>query len=50
MGNGRRSKAQQHEVVAQTVTFMPKRQDSGAGAESPMHDDAAGYEMSEEGS
>jgi hypothetical protein len=34
-------------VVAQTVTFMPKRQDSGGGgAEVPAHDDA-GYEPDE---
>jgi single-strand DNA-binding protein len=41
-------KRSKHEVVAQTVTFMPKRQDGGAGAEPPMHDDP-GYDMSEEG-
>lgn len=41
-------KRSKHEVVAQTVTFMPKRQDGGMGAEHPMHDDP-GYDMSEEG-
>lgn len=41
-------KRSKHEVVAQTVTFMPKRQDGGAGAEPPMHDDP-GYDMGEEG-
>ena len=41
-------KRSKHEVVAQTVTFMPKRQDGGAGAEPPTHDEP-GYEMSEEG-
>jgi single-strand DNA-binding protein len=42
-------KRSKHEVVAQTVTFMPKRQDgggSGGGAEAPPHDDA-GYESDE---
>jgi single-strand DNA-binding protein len=41
-------KRSKHEVVAQTVTFMPKRQDGGTGAEPPMHDDS-GYDMGEEG-
>ncbi|GKS65042.1 single-stranded DNA-binding protein [Nitrospira sp.] len=41
-------KRSKHEVVAQTVTFMPKRQDGGMGAEPSMHDDP-GYDMSEEG-
>ena len=41
-------KRSKHEVVAQTVTFMPKRQEGGAGAEPPMHDDP-GYDMGEEG-
>ncbi|MEK6786608.1 MAG: single-stranded DNA-binding protein [Nitrospira sp.] len=41
-------KRSKHEVVAQTVTFMPKRQDSGASAEPPVHDEP-GYEMGEEG-
>ena len=40
-------KRSKHEVVAQTVTFMPKRQDGGSGgAEAPAHDDA-GYEPDE---
>ena len=41
-------KRSKHEVVAQTVTFMPKRQDGGGGggAEAPAHDDA-GYESDE---
>jgi single-strand DNA-binding protein len=43
-------KRSKHEVVAQTVTFMPKRQDGGgAGSEPPMHDEP-GYDMGEEGS
>ena len=41
-------KRSKHEVVAQTVTFMPKRQDGGMGAEPPMHDEP-GYEIGEEG-
>ena len=41
-------KRSKHEVVAQTVTFMPKRQDAGAGTEPPMHDDP-GYETGDEG-
>ena len=41
-------KRSKHEVVAQTVTFMPKRQESGPSAESPVHDEP-GYEMGEEG-
>ncbi|MGE0644709.1 MAG: single-stranded DNA-binding protein [Nitrospira sp.] len=41
-------KRSKHEVVAQTVTFMPKRQEGGMGAEPPVHDDP-GYDMSEEG-
>jgi single-strand DNA-binding protein len=47
-------KRSKHEVVAQTVTFMPKRQDSGGagagagGAEPPIHDEP-GYEMDEQG-
>ena len=42
-------KRSKHEVVAQTVTFMPKRQDGGGpgvgsgGAEPPIHDEP-GYE------
>jgi len=39
-------KRSKHEVVAQTVTFMPKRQDGGVMAESPVHDDG-GYEPEE---
>ena len=41
-------KRSKHEVVAQTVTFMPKRQDGGGGGgtEAPAHDDA-GYEPEE---
>ena len=41
-------KRSKHEVVAQTVTFMPKRQDGGGGGgtEAPAHDDA-GYESDE---
>ena len=46
-------KRSKHEVVAQTVTFMPKRQDGGGGgggmsAEPPVHDDP-GYELGDEG-
>jgi len=44
-------KRSKHEVVAQTVTFMPKRQDGGAaaagGAEPPVHDEP-GYETDEQ--
>lgn len=44
-------KRSKHEVVAQTVTFMPRRQDGGlgpggGGAEPPTHDDP-GYEVDE---
>jgi single-strand DNA-binding protein len=42
-------KRSKHEVVAQAVTFMPKRQDGGAGSagvEPPIHDEP-GYEMDE---
>lgn len=44
-------KRSKHEVVAQTVTFMPKRQDGSPGAgsggvESPVHDEP-GYDMDE---
>mgnify|MGYP001485549737 FL=1 len=39
-------KRSKHEVVAQTVTFMPKRQDGGGGSEVPAHDDP-GYESDE---
>ena len=45
-------KRSKHEVVAQTVTFMPKRQDGGGGggmsAEPPLHDDP-GYELGDDG-
>ena len=45
-------KRSKHEVVAQTVTFMPKRQDGGGGggmsAEPPVHDDP-GYELGDDG-
>ena len=47
-------KRSKHEVVAQTVTFMPKRQDSGGpgagggGAEPPVYDEA-GYEADNQG-
>ena len=40
-------KRSKHEVVAQTVTFMPKRQDGGGGSEPPAHDDP-GYESDEQ--
>jgi len=43
-------KRSKHEVVAQTVTFMPKRQDGGAGAggaEPPVHDEL-GYDADEQ--
>lgn len=36
-------KRSKHEVVAQTVTFLPKRQDSGGGGEPAVIDDG-GYE------
>ena len=41
-------KRSKHEVVAQTVTFMPKRQDGGGGGgtEPPAHDDG-GFEPDE---
>lgn len=42
-------KRSKHEVVAQAVTFMPKRQEGGAaGAEPPAHDEP-GYDMDEQG-
>jgi single-strand DNA-binding protein len=34
-------KRSKHEVVAQTVTFMPKRGEAGGGAESPVSDDVS---------
>jgi len=42
-------KRSKHEVVAQSVTFMPKRQDGGgaAGGEPPVHDDPS-YEFDEQ--
>jgi single-strand DNA-binding protein len=43
-------KRSKHEVVAQTVTFLPKRGDGGAqhtgGGDAPAHEDA-GYEYEE---
>lgn len=36
-------KRSKHEVVAQTVTFLPKRQDGGSGGEPSVTDDV-GYE------
>lgn len=36
-------KRSKHEVVAQTVTFLPKRQDGGGGGEPSVMDDV-GYE------
>lgn len=36
-------KRSKHEVVAQTVTFLPKRQDGGGGGEPAVTDDV-GYE------
>lgn len=42
-------KRSKHEVVAQSVTFLPKRQDGGgSGAEAPPHDDPS-YEFDELG-
>ena len=42
-------KRSKHEVVAQTVTFMPKRQQDGGGSqEAPAPDDAS-YEFEEQG-
>lgn len=42
-------KRSKHEVVAQSVTFMPKRQDGGGagGGEPPVHDDPS-YEFDEQ--
>lgn len=42
-------KRSKHEVVAQSVTFMPKRQDGGgaAGGEPPVQDDPS-YEFDEQ--
>jgi len=45
-------KRSKHEVVAQSVTFMPKRQDGGGaggglGAEPPIHDEPS-YEYDEQ--
>lgn len=41
-------KRSKHEVVAQTVTFMPKRQDSGGG-DPPVHDEPSYDAMDEQG-
>jgi single-strand DNA-binding protein len=42
-------KRSKHEVVAQSVTFMPKRPEGGGGgAEPPTHDEPA-YDMDEQG-
>lgn len=42
-------KRSKHEVVAQSVTFMPKRQDGGGmgGGEPPVHDEPS-YEFDEQ--
>ena len=44
-------KRSKHEVVAQTVTFMPKRQESGGGGggEPPIHDEPSYDVMDEQG-
>ena len=44
-------KRSKHEVVAQTVTFMPKRQDgsAGGGGEPPIHDEPSYDVMDEQG-
>jgi single-strand DNA-binding protein len=44
-------KRSKHEVVAQTVTFMPKRQDGGGGGggEPPIHDEPSYDVMDEQG-
>jgi single-strand DNA-binding protein len=44
-------KRSKHEVVAQTVTFMPKRQEggSGGGGEPPVHDEPGYDAMDEQG-
>jgi single-strand DNA-binding protein len=44
-------KRSKHEVVAQTVTFMPKRQDGGGGGggEPPIHDEPNYDVMDEQG-
>lgn len=41
-------KRSKHEVVAQTVTFMPKRQDGGGG-DPPVHDEPSYDAMDEHG-
>lgn len=42
-------KRSKHEVVAQSVTFMPKRQDGASGVTEPFtHEDLA-YDMDEQG-
>jgi single stranded DNA-binding protein (ssb) len=40
-------KRSKHEVVAQTVTFMPKRQEGGGGGEPPIHDEPS-YDVTDE--
>ena len=44
-------KRSKHEVVAQTVTFMPKRQEGGGGGggEPPIHDEPSYDVMDEQG-
>ena len=44
-------KRSKHEVVAQTVTFMPKRQEGGGGGggEPPVHDEPSYDGMDEQG-
>jgi single-strand DNA-binding protein len=44
-------KRSKHEVVAQTVTFMPKRQEGGGGGggEPPIHDEPSYDAMDEQG-
>ncbi|MBH0199096.1 MAG: single-stranded DNA-binding protein [Nitrospira sp.] len=44
-------KRSKHEVVAQTVTFMPKRQEGGGGGggEPPVHDEPSYDAMDEQG-
>jgi single-strand DNA-binding protein len=44
-------KRSKHEVVAQTVTFMPKRQEGGGGGggEPPAHDEPSYDAMDEQG-
>jgi single-strand DNA-binding protein len=42
-------KRSKHEVVAQTVTFMPKRQEGGAVSADPPAHDEPGYDIDEPG-